>query len=210
MDAIELLTTTKGVRRRIDFDRPVPYEILERCVEIAVKAPIGADEWQPHFLIVDDPALKEKIGALYQEINLPYIDEIEAKALAAADEADHARIRRIHETYRWHGENMGRMPALVIAGLMGRYETQPQILQASAYGSILPAAWSFMLAARTQGLGATWTTLHLGNAERVAETLGLPADFTQAVMLPVGFYKGEGFKPTNRLPAAHYVHHNGW
>ena len=210
MDAIELLTTTKAVRRRIDFDRPVPDETLEECVAVAVQAPIGAEEWQPHFLIVDDPALKERIGALYQEINRPYIDEIEGKALAAADEAGHERIRRTHETYRWHGANMGRMPALVIVGLMGRYESQPQIMQASAYGSILPAAWSFMLAARTKGLGATWTTLHLGNAERVGEVLGLPSDFTQAVMLAVGFYKGDTFEPARRLPVSSYVHRNGW
>ena len=210
MDAIELLTTTKAVRRRIDFDRPVPYETLEECVAIAVQAPLGGEEWQPHFLIVDDPALKEKVGTLYQEINAPYIDEIEEKALAAADEADHARVRRTHDTFRWHGENMPRMPALVIVGLMGRYETQPQILQASAYGSILPAAWSFMLAARTKGLGATWTTLHLGNADRVAELLSLPSDFTQAVMFAVGFYKGDTFKPAGRLPVSSYVHRNGW
>ena len=210
MDAIELLTTTKAVRRRIDFERPVPFELLEECVAIAVQAPLGGEEWQPHFLIVDDPALKEQVGALYNEINQPYIDDIESKALAAADEADHARVRRVHETFRWHGDQMGRMPALVIVGLRGRYESQPQIIQASAYGSILPAAWSFMLAARTKGLGATWTTLHLANAERVAELLGLPSDFTQAVMLAVGFYKGDTFKPATRLPVSSYVHRNGW
>ncbi len=210
MDALELLTTTKGVRRRIDFDRPVPYETLEECVAIAVQAPIGGEEWQPHFLIVDDPALKEAIGALYQEINLPYIDDIEAKALAGADQADHAAIRRSHDTFRWHGEHMGRMPALVIVGLMGRYESQPQIMQASAYGSILPAAWSFMLAARTKGLGATWTTLHLGNADRVAGLLNLPENFTQAAMLAVGYYKGDSFKPAKRLPVSSYTHRNGW
>ena len=210
MDAIELLTTTKAVRRRIDFDRPVPYEVLEECVEIAVKAPIGGEEWQPHFLVIDDPALREKIGTLYNEINQPYIDEIEAKALAAAGESDAEGIRRTHDTFRWHGDQMSRMPALVIAGLRGRYEGEPQIMQASAYGSILPAAWSFMLAARTKGLGATWTTLHLANADRVAEILALPEEFTQGVMLAVGYYTGDGFAPTKRLPVSEYVHRNGW
>ena len=210
MDAIELLTTTKGVRRRIDFDRPVPYETLEECVEIAVKAPLGGEELQPHFLIIDDPDCKAQIGGLYNEINGPYIDDIEAKAIAAADESTHEQVRRVHETYRWHGDQMHRMPALVIVGVRGRYEDQPQIVQASAYGSILPAAWSFMLAARTKGLGATWTTLHLANAERVAEVLKLPDDFTQAVMLAVGFYKGETFKPAVRMPASNYIHRNGW
>ncbi|MEM7412440.1 MAG: nitroreductase family protein [Myxococcota bacterium] len=210
MDAIELLTTTKAVRRRIDFDRPVPYETLEACVEIAVKAPLGGEEWQPHFLIVDDAAKKEQIGTLYQQVNLPYIDEIEAKALTAADPAEHEGIRRTHETFRWHGAQMHRMPALVIVGVRGRYETQAQIMQASAYGSILPAAWSFMLAARTKGLGATWTTLHLAQADAAAEVLGLPDDFTQAVMLAVGFHKGDTFQPAKRQPVAHYAHRNGW
>ncbi|MDJ0847316.1 MAG: nitroreductase family protein [Myxococcota bacterium] len=210
MDAIEVLTTTVAVRRRIDFERPVPYETLQACVEIAVQAPLGGEEWQPHFLIVDDADQKERIGALYQAMNLPYIDQIEKRALDAADESNHARIRRTHDTFRWHGDNMGRMPALVIVGLRGRYESQPQLMQASAYGSVLPAAWSFMLAARTRGLGATWTTLHLGQADRVAEVLKLPSDFTQAVMLAVGFYKGDTFKPARRLPVSSYVHHNGW
>jgi nitroreductase len=144
MDAIELLTTTKAVRRRIDFDRAVPFETLEECVRIAVH------------------------------------------------------------------DQMSRMPALVIVGVKGRYESQPQIMQASAYGSILPAAWSFMLAARTKGLGATWTTLHLANADKVTELLDLPEDFTQAVMLAVGFYRGETFKPAQRLPVSSYIHRNGW
>ena len=210
MDAIELLTTTKGVRKRIDFDRPVPFELLEACVEIAVKAPLGGEEWQPHFLVIDDANTKARIGEFYNQINGPYIDDIEAKALAAADEPAHEKIRQVHQTYRWHGDQMHRMPALVIVGVKGRYETQPQIMQASAYGSILPAAWSFMLAARTKGLGATWTTLHLANADRVAEVLKLPEDFTQAVMLAVGFYKGDSFKPATRMPVANYIHRNGW
>ena len=147
MDAIELLTTTKAVRRRIDFDRPVPYETLEACVEIAVKAPLGGEAWQPHFLIVDDRAKVEQIGTIYNAVNQPYIDDIEKKALANADPSEHDRIRRTHDGFRWHGDQMSRMPALVIVGVMGRYENDAQIMQASAYGSILPAAWSFMLAA---------------------------------------------------------------
>ena len=78
MDAIELLTTTKGVRKRIDFDRPVPYALLEECVEIAVKAPLGGEEWQPHFLVIDDANTKARIGEIYNQINGPYIDDIEA------------------------------------------------------------------------------------------------------------------------------------
>ena len=210
MDAIELLTTTKGVRKRIDFDRKVPYELLKKCVGIAVQAPYGAEEMKPHFLVIDNPELIKKVGKLYNEINQPYIDDIESAALNAADASTHDDIKRVHGTYRWHGDMMSQMPALVIVGIEGRYESQPQLYQASAYGSILPAAWSFMLAARALGLGATWTTLHLGNEKRVAEVLSIPENFTQAVLLPVGYYKGEGFKPAKRPPVSNYIHHNGW
>lgn len=210
LDAQTLLTTTRAVRRRIDFDREVPLETLRECVAVAVQAPVGGEEWHPHFIVIDDPETRQKIAALYQEINLPYLADIESKALAAADPGDHARIRKDHELFRWHGETMGRVPALVIAGIMGRYEEQSQIFQASAYGSVLPAAWSFMLAARARGLGATWTTLHLAHADAIAEILGLPENFTQAVMLPVGFYKGDSFKRAPRPPLEGFFHHNRW
>ena len=210
MDAVELLTTTRAVRRRIDFDKPVPYDVLEECVGLAVQAPLGGEEWVPHFIIIQDDDLKQKLGALYQSVNGPYIDDIEAKALAAANESEHAKIRKMHETYRWHGEQLGRHGALVIIGVRGRYETQPQIMQASAYGSILPAAWSFMLACRTKGLGATWTTLHLARVDDVTKLLSLPEDFPQAVMLSVGYYRGETFKPAPRPAASSYIHRDRW
>ena len=47
-------------------------------------------------------------------------------------------------------------------------------MQASLWGSILPAIWSFMLAARARGLGTCWTTLHLPHEREAAELLGIP------------------------------------
>ena len=42
------------------------------------------------------------------------------------------------------------------------------------YGSIMPAAWSFMLAARARGLGTCWTIFHLYYEEEAAHLLGIP------------------------------------
>ena len=93
-----------------------------------------------------------------------------------------------------------------------KLQIQPDTLfrQASVYGGLLPHVWSFMLAARARGLGACWTTLHLRHADEVAEVLGLPENFTQAVMLTVGYYKGSGFGRATRRPAAEAIHWDHW
>jgi len=87
----------------------------------------------------------------------------------------------------------------------------PVVHGASAWGSILPAVWSFMLAARQRGLGSAWTTLHLSGEREVADLLGIPFDrYTQAGLFPVAYTLGDDFKPAARLPAADLVHFDSW
>ena len=40
------------------------------------------------------------------------------------------------------------------------------------WGSVIQAAWSFMLAARSRGLGTCWTSLHLEHEREAAKLLG--------------------------------------
>jgi nitroreductase len=85
------------------------------------------------------------------------------------------------------------------------------VVQASAYGSILPAVWSFMLAARSRGLGTAWTTLHLWHEKEVAEVLGIPyAEVTQVALIPVAYSVGTDFKPAPRKPLDPVFHVDTW
>lgn len=104
------------------------------------------------------------------------------------------------------------MPVLVVPCQWGRLpENSDVATQAGFWGSILPAAWSFMLALRSHGLGTAWTTLHLRRERETAELLGIPFDrFTQACLFPVAHTIGTDFKPASRVPAAETVHRNGW
>jgi len=78
-------------------------------------------------------------------------------------------------------------------------------------GNILPAMWSFMLAARARGLGTCWTTLHLFQEQAVADVLGIPFDSVQqACLSPLAFTKGTDFKPADRLPLSQVMHWNSW
>jgi nitroreductase len=86
------------------------------------------------------------------------------------------------------------------------------LAQASAFGSILPATWSFMLAARARGLGTSWTTLHLWHEQEAAALLGIPyGEVTQCALIPVAHVKGRPeFRPGPRKPLDGVLHLNGW
>jgi nitroreductase len=84
------------------------------------------------------------------------------------------------------------------------------LAQASVYGSILPAAWSLMLALRSRGLGSAWTTLHLMFEQDAAKLLGVPDTITQTALLPVAYYTGADFKPAKRLPLRQLTYWNTW
>ena len=78
-------------------------------------------------------------------------------------------------------------------------------------GSIIPACWSFMLAARARGLGTSWTTAHLFHERAVADLLGIPYDdYQQVALIPVAYTIGTDFKPAYRAPASTVTHVNKW
>ena len=74
----------------------------------------------------------------------------------------------------------------------------------------MPAAWSYMLAARARGLGTAWTTLHLRYEKEISELLGIPADIRQGVLIPTAYYTGDTFKPAPRQPLDNVLHINSW
>jgi nitroreductase len=103
---------------------------------------------------------------------------------------------------------MGQVPVLVIPCLLAR--SLPPGNQAGLWGSILPSAWSFMLAARARGLGTAWTTLHLNYEQEVSELLGLPEDIRQTVLIPTAYTIGTDFKPAPRQPLDDVLHVDAW
>lgn len=205
----ELLTTTRSVRRRLDLTRPVEREVIERCLEIAVQAPTGSNAQGWHFVVVTDAEKRRAIGALYEKSFRDYEKRMAAQKLAA-DDPRAAQMPRVYSSASYLAEHMHEVPVLVIPCVEGRVEAGPVVFQASLYGSILPAAWSFMLALRARGVGAAWTTLHLAYEKEIAALLGIPERYTQAALLPVAYYTGDGFKPAARLPVRERTSWNSW
>ena len=102
------------------------------------------------------------------------------------------------------------MPALVLVCAEGAPPRELPALEVGFYGSVLPAAWSLMVALRVRGIGSTWTSLHLVHADETARALGSPEGVTQTVLLPIGYTKDATLRPAARKPAAEVTYWNAW
>jgi len=212
LSADELLNTTRGVRLRLDFERPVPRELLVECVRTALQAPSGSNRWLMHFVIVTDTEQRAALGEIYRSAYdqyraIPtYIGNIDK-----GDPGRNANQQRTARSADYLAENMHRAPALVVACAKGRAESGPPIAKTTLLGSVMPGMWSFMLAARLRGLGTNWTTVHLFQEEAVAWVLGIPNDeVTMAAISPVAFTKGTDFKRAMRPEPEEAVHWDRW
>lgn len=210
LSADEVLTTTRAVRKRLDFERPVPRQLLLECLEIAVQAPTGSNRQGWQFVFVSDPPKKRVIADYYGRS----FDAYASQAPPTYPDGD-VRAKRsgaVATSSQYLRERMHEAPWLLIPCITGRPpEGAPTAVQASLYGSVLPAFWSFMLAARARGLGTAWTTLHLPFEHEVADLLNIPFDrVTQAGLTPVAYYTGAGFKPAPRIPLDDITHWESW
>ena len=199
LTADEVLTTTRSVRKRLDLTRPVPLALIRECLEIALQAPSGSNRQTWHFVVVTDAGKRAAIGEYYRRAVADYLDSPGAAGKLYADDPDRAPVQqRVGDSVAYLGDKMADVPVQVIPCL--RTPSLPSGNQAGLWGSVLPAAWSFMLAARARGLGTAWTTLHLRFEREISELLGLASDVHQAALIPTAYYTGTTFKPAARQP----------
>ena len=211
-----LLSTTRTVRKRLDFDRPVEKSVLMECMELGLQAPSGSNAQNWHFVFVTDAQKRAKIADLYRQAFSGYAESPMSAAAMHSDKPDMADTQaRVMSSAQYLADNLHRAPVFFIPCAAGRIDNfageGANVAQSSTFGSVIPAAWSFMLAARARGLGTCWTTLHLMHERAVADIIGLPYDeVTQIALIPVAYTKGTDFKPAPRLPMDGVVHFDSW
>jgi nitroreductase len=216
LSADELLSTTRSVRKRLDFSRPVEPEIVCECLALALQAPNGGNGQRWRWMVVTELSKRQALGDCYRRGNDHFREPAPGMLAAsehppAGDPVQAARERRIEESSDYLAEHIHEVPVIVIPCYLGRPEGRTASRQAILWGSMLPAAWSFMLALRARGLGAAWTTAHLEYERDAAEILGIPYEHvTQTALLPVAYTIGTNFKPGNREPLERVVRWNTW
>jgi len=206
MSVDEALVTTRTVRQRLDLDRPVDRQTVVDCLRLAFQAPNGSNQQRWQWLLIDDPEVRRDVAAIYSASFGDFTPRPE-------DRSDYssASAQRMSRSVMYLRDNLERVPVLVIPTLRGRLDGEDIFYQASLWGSILPAVWSFMLALRARGLGSAWTTIHLHREREMAELLRIPFDqYTQAGLFPVAYTLGTDFKAGDRALSESAVRWNHW
>ena len=211
MDADHVLRTTRSVRLRLDFDKPIDPAVLEECLEIALQAPTASNSQQWQWVMITDPDKVAAVAEVYRKsFEVLAARPPEERPVYDAADSRTLQAEKVTRSATYLAAEMHRCPALLLACINGRVEDLGPMAQAGVYGSILPGAWSFMLAARARGIGTAWTTLHIRHEDEVAELLGIPAHITQAALFPIAYFTGDDFKPAPRVPLSEVVHWNQW
>jgi nitroreductase len=213
LDPDQLLSTTRAVRKRLDFDRPVSDDLVRECVAMAMQSPSGSNNPTMQFVVVRDPTQRAALGELYRQCYGIYqsMDGVYIGTIKKDGEAAQAQQDRSQSSADFLGDRMGDAPVLVIGCVPGRTDNLPGSFAAMMMANIQPAMWSFMLAARARGLGTCWTTVHLMMEQQAAEILGIPYDQVQQVCLtPLAYTVGTDFKPAARPAPDTIIHWDTW
>ena len=199
----ELLTTTRAVRKRLDLTRPVDRGVILECVRLAMQAPTASNAQDWRWLVITDADKRAAIADIYRGIGAEYL----AQAAATAPDP---QTQRVYRSALGLTETLAKVPVHVIPCLERRFDGREKLVAASAWASIIPAGWSFLLALRSRGLGSVWTTMHLAKEREVGELLGIPPTVTQAALFPVAYTIGTDFQPPVRPPAETITCWNTW
>ncbi len=212
-----LLTTTRAVRKRLDYERPIEPEVIQECIRIAIQAPTGggyAQQWR--WLVVTDPAKRARLAELYRgtgyETQRVLRPEDDPRFVAAARQArvSVAQFARIVDSGLYLADRLQDVPVHVIPCVRRSPSHSDTFEVATMFGSILPAVWSFQLALRARGLGTVLTTKHLRQELEAAALLDIPDDVIQVGLIPVAYYTGRDFRPAVRRPAEEVTYWNTW
>ena len=203
-DVWEVLYTTRAMRRmRPD---PIPLDVQARIMDAAVRAPSGGDSQPWRFLLVDDPVVKARLATPYREsIAMLWRGHYAAQAEAAEADPEAPESRRflkLRASVQYLADHFEDVPLLLFA--FSRNDRDG--------GSIFPAVWSAMLAARAQGVGSALTNvLDVFRPDTTREVLGVPRDrgWRLNATVALGYPQGRwGVAP--RQPAHLVTYRNGW
>lgn len=205
MELHEALYTTRAMRR-VKKD-PIPEDVQKRILDAAVRAPSGGDLQGWRFLLLDSPEVKAQLGPVYREGINRVFDSMYRKQLDAAkadpEAPENRHFQKFYRSVMWLGDHFEDYPLILFAFCSKMGDTTG--------GSIFPAVWSAMLAARAEGVGSALTSVFLFHEQKMMEILGVPADenWQFACAVTMGYPTGR-WDVAPRLPAHEVAYRNRW
>ncbi|MEE9402881.1 MAG: nitroreductase family protein [Desulfobacteria bacterium] len=169
---MELYEAIKGRRsiRRFKPD-PVPKEVLDRILEMAIWAPSGMNLQNWYFLVVTGERKDALVGLASKSYD--YIEPVLKEVFAERPP--------VVEAAKKFFSRLGGAPVLVFAF----YEPTRERPETSVQ-TVAAAIQNLLLAAHAEGLGTCWMTGPLHVADQINEFLGI-RDKTLVAVIPMGY-----------------------
>ncbi|HET9877586.1 MAG TPA: nitroreductase family protein [Mycobacterium sp.] len=209
MPLIDAMMTQRAIRRvRPD---PVDDAVVLKCIELALRAPVGGGVQSWEFIVVKDADTRAKLAKRYRQAWSVY-QPLMGRRLAKREESIAKTVRAV----QWQVDHFTEIPVLVVPCLNlgpreGRvpFVPMPHAAASGYYGSIYPAVQNLLLAARAMGLGACLITLPLWNVTSIRRILKLPLSVTPCCIVPMGWPRGR-YGPTTRKPIGEVAHRDSY
>jgi nitroreductase len=201
-DLFEAIYTTRSMRR-LKPD-PVPPELIVKVIEAATMGPSGGNRQPWIFLVVREPEMKEFVAVRYRAAWERYF----TPAARAIVEKDPASPRgRVLRSAKYLAEHIGEAPVLIF-GCVKRYTDRLRAGQ-PMQNAMFPAIQNLCLAARGYGLGTSITGLHMMFADEIDAKLGVPLEYANIALIPMGYPMGRWGRP-ERKPALSVTFWEKW
>ncbi|MGH7935076.1 MAG: nitroreductase family protein [Candidatus Binataceae bacterium] len=202
-DLYEALYTTRAMRR-LKPD-PVPREIILKIIEAATMSPSNSNRQPWIFVVVTEAETKHFVAERYKQAwQAHYLTP--GKRLALHTQPDTPEGRSL-KSANYLANHLAQAPVLIFA-CVKRYNDAARAGR-PMYGSIYPAVQNLCLAARGHGLGTSITGLHHVFGREIDQLLGVPDNYANEVLIPMGYPQGRWDRPA-RKPAAEVTFFERW
>jgi nitroreductase len=207
--------------RRLKPD-PVPEALITQILDAAIRAPSGGNAQSWAFVVVRDPDLRRRLGAIYRKAS-----DIAEAVYAARSRPPHLSERqfaRLMASGKYLWDHMGDAPVLLLPcsgrpalpprealppDIAARWQDEAAYAERIRGASIYPAVQNIILACRGLGLGTIITTNHIRCEDEVKAILGIPEDVSTWALMPIG-WPIDPFGPLTRRPLAEVAFADRW
>ena len=201
-----LLTTTRAVRKRLDFDRPVEPEVIEECLRLAIQAPTGGNSQGWRWIVVTDPDKRLALADAYRETWRPYI----AASQSAAPDPD-AQQQRVVDSASYLADHLHEVPVHVIPCIYGGHRAAvSSSMPRDCSARSIPRCGASSSRCAAAGWAPRSPRCTFRSPREAAELLGIPDGVIQTALIPVAYYTGDDFQPAVRRPVEEITYWNGW
>jgi nitroreductase len=155
-------------------------------------SPGNSQEWD--FIVVRNPEAKQKI----RDLLAPRF-----KAMRAGQVTSRMIDGAMHLA-----ETLNEVPAIIfVCGPVAYPPNAP--MEQFVWSALYPAAQNLIVAARSLGLGTTFTTFQMFMESELRDLLGIPKEIKFGVMIPIGWPQND-FVKVKRKPISKVIHWDKW